>query len=119
MKYTPENLRKMSDHAINLAVAEKIYPMHDISEQSVCDWEDCDDDSHLELEVFVGGRNPFSPCSDWYEAIEIAEKNKINVCFPEHGSSLSCAKGKDGCYAYISEHPNQRRAICEVFLMMG
>jgi hypothetical protein len=111
MKYTPEDLRKMSDADINLAVARKLYPKYEILAQGIRDVED----------VCLGlpssyKKKLFNPCFNWHQVMGIAEDNKIDVCFPEHGGSLCCSKDR---YENISENPNPRRAICEVFLMMG
>lgn len=100
--YTKEQLSKMSDHEINLAVAEKINLNF-----YVRDYQD--------IEIVIQGKEEhldyciFDPCKNWNDVMPVAKKYKIDVYTSSSGAFTE--------YLYI-EHQNNRRAICEVILMV-
>lgn len=111
MTYTPEHLAEMSDHEINLAVAEKLSLEHFILHDEVRAY-------HFFGEIKC--HNAFSPCSNWNNVMPIAERYAISVKFPSFYREIPEARKyihKKDCYLSCNNQ-NPKRAICEVFLMM-
>ena len=114
MKYTQEQIDKMSDHEINLAVAKKNFVRNELIK---------DHKTHVIVTtVGLGGSN-FNPCKTWNDVMLIAEKYDIGVYpgsnYAYFSKCLEMFRGE--CQESISvesTNKNLRRAICEVFLMM-
>lgn len=98
MKYTREQVEKISDMDINLAVG-KIY--------------------RGRRAMMADSTEAFIPCHNWDDAMQIAKANEMSIEFlgGETGDlSIVCYQGAHSPICVKSL--NVRRAICEVFLMM-
>lgn len=107
MIHTPEQLKEMSDHEINIATVEKLKFDYFIS------------DGHIRVYKFIGKvkcHDNFNPCLSWNDVMTIAEKYKINPDFQVLDKGVYAASSFLGQKISVSTNP--KRAICEVFLMM-
>lgn len=106
MTYIPEQLEEMSDHDINVAVAEKQDLPFKLMSGRNGKW------------VEIEGREGFSysPTSLWQHVMPIAEKHDISVRFID-GIVEFDNETDDYHSALINGNP--KRAICEVFLQMN
>lgn len=112
MKYTPEQLKEMSDHEINIAVAEKLNLNFQVSKTSGVPKECC-----IALKDGYGIYSVlFDPCSRWDDVMPIAENSDIWVY--STGNPVAGFGNSSHKRYYESFNKNPKRAICEVFLML-
>ena len=118
MIYTKEQIDKMSNNEIHVAVAKK----------AGLDYEVVESDNGPYVTTTVHGKLPFSPCELWQHVMPIATNYDISLLMDESRAVVfddmldtDSTLDDDGLIiiGLESRHENLRRAICEVFLMMG
>jgi hypothetical protein len=116
MQYTKEQLDAMGYHDITLAVAKKLGLETKVYTNR--------HSSFVEIKNEYNSWDCFEPCDRWDDVMPIAIENGIGLAQMANGNTRAF------CYtAFIdkrgnrvgflnNDHPNPRRAICEVFLMI-
>lgn len=126
MRKSPEELEKMNDYEINMAVAQKHFNASHL--KIAAPKYNVDTKTHPRPPATLikcvcllfpcGAETVFDPCSEWNDIMPIVEKLGIFYC-PGKGESRHhyAVTGVVGD-GIISYNENGKRAICEVFLMM-
>jgi hypothetical protein len=106
-----EQLEKMSDHEVNLAVAKKLGLDTEVGNMRYKGGAMIGEFVFAYLTPTLQVR--FEPCTNWNDVMPIAIDNKIEMLV-YYNDVWIARKAK-----IYSLNQNPRRAICEVFLMMG
>jgi len=107
-QYTKEQLDAMSDHDITLATAKKLGLETKVYTNRHA--------SFVEVKNKYNSWDCFEPCTNWNDVMLIAEKYGISLIYRNVNKMIPMAKFDDSNF---QSNKNPRRAICEVFLMMG
>jgi hypothetical protein len=123
MKYTKEQLDRMDDVQITLAVAKKLGLVGRIVrleklERPSKEWRIVE---YVEITCTDNQtRTVFKPCESWDDVMPIAEKYEMKLDINDIYSEVMVTEPCCDTYSVLAEshNSNPRRAICEVFLMM-
>ncbi|RUM91026.1 MAG: hypothetical protein DSZ27_07135 [Thiomicrospira sp.] len=126
MIYLQEQLSKMSDLEINMAVAKKAYRTEGFDTEFPKVFSDKSSVGWLWLSKVspayqTCGIGFFRPCENWNDIMPIAKENKISLTWCDDGDALvtdSIIDLECGFECIEVKSNNPERAICEVFLMM-
>jgi len=122
MKHTKEQLDKMRDHEVNLAVAKKLGLDTEVGNMRY-------KGGAIIGEFVFTYHTPslqvrFEPCSNWNDVMPIVIAQGIGIAQMANGNTrvyhYTPFIGKNGNRSGFlnNDNPNTTRAICEVFLMM-